>query len=293
MPLKQFPAVTAPTVKLLPFWNSITPAVVDAAENVVATAFVAALRSTLAVARAPRAPAVIVPLAFCVMLPPSACKRTVFAPAFSAALMFKLPVVRQSSTSPSAVRPVTLGVKQPSAVTVPSAKPSLSANENAPVVVAASVSTSLVAELRLMPPVPARTPKAADVMAAPPDSVMLLVAPAACNRTTPVVVPATPVEMLCVSVKFPVVTHSVTLSSVVVMPFVAPTVPIMSESASTYSITPLTFAASVPTVLASVSEYVPVPSSSNLSAEMIELAASVTPPADVLSVTVAPTAVMF
>ena len=60
----------------------------------------------------------------------------------------------------------------------------------------------------------------------------LPVAPSVCNRTMPVVVPAVPVEMLCVSDRFPVTRQTVTLSSVVVMPFVARTVPIVSASAS-------------------------------------------------------------
>ena len=83
-----------------------------------------------------------------------------------------------------------------------------------------------------------------------------------------------------------------TLSLLVVIPLVTPTMPIVSALASTYSIAPLTFAASVPTVLASVRVNVPVPSSSSLSAEMIELASSATPPVPALSVTIRSVAVM-
>ena len=78
------------------------------------------------------------------------------------------PVTTHSSRLPLAVSPVTAGSKQPLTETVPSEKPSASMNVSDPVVVAANVSTSLVAVFSVMPPEPARTPSAEAVIV-PPD----------------------------------------------------------------------------------------------------------------------------
>ena len=131
------------------------------------------------------------------------------------------PVTTHSSMSPPvAVKPATSGVKQPSVVTVPSAKPSASVNENPPSVIAASVSTSVEVDVSEMPFIDptARNPRAPAVIVPAP----LTPPPSVCNRT--VVVPA---ETFCETARSPVTRQTVTLSSVVVIPLVAPTVPMV------------------------------------------------------------------
>ena len=100
-------------------------------------------------------------------MPPLASSRTVPV-TVTAAVSAMSPVTAHSSKSPLAVSPVTAGVKQPLAETVPNENPSASTSENEPVVVAASVSTSFVAVFSEMPPDPARTPSVEAVIV-PPD----------------------------------------------------------------------------------------------------------------------------
>ena len=165
-PRKQVLAAMVPTVKPSASANSMTPAAVDVAANVPETALVSVFRTMLPDALAPRFVAMIVPLPDWVMLPVVTCSRTVPL-ALIAEAMSRLPVPMHSSMSVTPLIPLTPGVKQPDALTVPMVNPSLSWKASAPVVAAANVSTSLAAESRSMPPEPARIPSDPAVMAPP------------------------------------------------------------------------------------------------------------------------------
>ena len=123
--VKQAPAVTSPTLKPSASRKPMFPADVVAAAKIPEITFVALSSSIFPVARTPRFVAVMMPDAFWVMLPPPLCNRTVKPPALIAVLTAISPVVTQSSRL-VLVMPVTPGVKQPSAVTVPIVTPSAS-----------------------------------------------------------------------------------------------------------------------------------------------------------------------
>ena len=156
--------------------------------------------------------------------PAAASSRTVPV-TVTAAVSAMSPETTHSSKSPPAVIPVTAGVKQSLAETVPSEKPSASRNENEPVVVAASTFTSLAADVSEMPlPAPDDlNPRASAVIVPAP----LMLPPNVCNRTV-----AVPAVMAFATDRFPVTRHTVTLSSVVAMPLDPRTVPIVSPFAS-------------------------------------------------------------
>ena len=223
-------AEIVPTVKPPTSLKSRLPNVVERAANVSVMSLFALSRSMLCPTLTPRFDAATSPFASCMTLPVAASSRTVPV-TVTAAVRAMSPDTTHNSRSLSAVSPITTGVKHPLDDTVPKEIPSASMNDIEPVVVAVRVSKSLEAVFREMPPDPDLTPNV-DAVTAPFDWMTLPVRPRVYNRTIPMVMPAVPVEMSCDSSRFPVTRHTVTLSFVVMMPFVPRTVPIVSESAS-------------------------------------------------------------
>ena len=172
-------------------------------------------------ARTPSVPAVIVAEPDSDTPPPVDCSRTVWPLAEMLSAIVRLPPTT-SSSEPPAVRPVTEGVKTPSAVTVPKSSVSTSRIAIAPVVVAASVSISFPAVGRLIPPLPARRPSALATTVLPEVCVIEPVESSVCSRNVPV-----PSAMFSASEMLPNTTMNVASSSEVVtstppMPSVSP-----------------------------------------------------------------------
>jgi hypothetical protein len=235
--VKFTPAMTLPIVTPLVFTIVRVP-LANAARLSTSLLFASAMLPPPA--RTPRVPAVIVAEPDSETPPPVDSRRTVWPLAEMLSVIVRLPPTT-SSSEPPAVRPVTAGVKTPSAVTVPKSSVSTSRIANAPVVVAASVSTSFPAVGKLIPPLPARRPSALATTVLPAVCVIEPAASFVCRRKVPV-----PRAMFSASEMLPAPTTNVASSSEVVTP--TPPAPSDRPSASKKSIAPPTFAVSVVTL---------------------------------------------